>query len=50
MLEKRKADDDHGDGISFSPNRYELGWDQWKMRVGLRFMLLMLKTDVPREG
>lgn len=35
MLEKRKADDDHSGDISFSPDKYELGWDQEKMRVGL---------------
>lgn len=35
MLEKRKAGDDHSDGISFSPGKWELGWDRRKMRVGL---------------
>lgn len=32
---KRNADDDHSGDTSFSPDKYELAWDQQKMRVEL---------------
>lgn len=32
---KKKAEDDHRGDISFSLDKYELGWDEQKMRAGL---------------
>lgn len=35
MLDGRRTDDGHRGAISFSPDKYELGWDGQKMRVRL---------------